>query len=609
MTAAETRTARRRRFAPALVVAAALSGLLAPAPNAKAGTFIADMTPDPGRGCGLFFGAGACVERPADTKGWSLANASEKTITMPNTGAAIGTTVTLQYTTPPGGPTLARYTLTGAASSGNGQDDTGNLELLAGNVVSLSVTDGSLAGVRLWCRVTGTSGTTIPHTAPAGCATIHGNTNNALILPGQPVLWKPPQTISPGTLPALSGTTYTGARILAVQLSCSAAPTGVCEGRSAPHTDTRGSSTAYATLMSFTLGIATLTFEDIEAPRAISAIGTLIAGGPVRGIADATVAVSDTGGGVQAYRTRTDAGDWSEWQLASDNNGNCAVPLAADQAIPCAQEVPLPVSIDTTLLGDGEHTIQMQARDAGGNVTDVLNRPFLVDNIPDPAPGASGDPTPVPPNNPNGANPSRKATISLTFAKTKKQTLTVAGGSKVKVTGRLRNQSGDPVTGATIAITGRPAVAGAASRQLGTATTARDGSFSHMTAATSSMKLTASYTAYSAEGVTARKTLQVNVPATIGLRATPRVSTHKPLRITGRVASAPKGVVVVIQALDGRHWRNVADTKTKRGGTFAWRYRFKPASRGRTFYFRAKVDDRTFPYSQGYSGPARVRVR
>ena len=65
----------------------------------------------------------------------------------------------------------------------------------------------------------------------------------------------------------------------------------------------------------------------------------------------------------------------------------------------------------------------------------------------------------------------------------------------------------------------------------------------------------------------------------------------------------------MIQALDGRHWRNVADTKTKRGGTFAWRYRFKPASRGRTFYFRAKVDDRTVPYSQGYSGPARVRVR
>ena len=70
---------------------------------------------------------------------------------------------------------------------------------------------------------------------------------------------------------------------------------------------------------------------------------------------------------------------------------------------------------------------------------------------------------------------------------------------------------------------------------------------------------------------------------------------------------------IVAQGRAGSHgrFRTFADGTIGRDGRFRVYYRFRdPASRGRTFQFRIKIErDSGFAYSGGYSRIAKVRVR
>ena len=104
--------------------------------------------------------------------------------------------------------------------------------------------------------------------------------------------------------------------------------------------------------------------------------------------------------------------------------------------------------------------------------------------------------------------------------------------------------------------------------------------------------------------------------ATASLTPSPRsVRVGQRVRLSGRLAGKRprRSVDIVAQGRAGSRgsFRTFADGTIGRDGRFRVSYRFRdPASRGRTFQFRIKIErDSGFAYSGGYSRIAKVRVR
>ncbi len=256
------------------------------------------------------------------------------------------------------------------------------------------------------------------------------------------------------------------------------------------------------------------------------------------------------------------------------------------------------LQVDTTKVPDGNRELVMTIRDAANN---VVPKSYGVVSI------ANG-----PASVPNGANPSRLAKITARFTTTKKTSRRLRFRSTPTVKGTLVNESGQPITGATVAILARQRRSGAQPVQIATAQTGADGAFGTKLPSGSSRTITFAYTAFSTDPKPAatavlRTTVRAVVSASISPRST---SAGKRIRLTGRLRLLPrKGVEIKIQARDGRNWRTVDDVRTNSRGTFSWPYRFRPSARGRTFAFRARVASPIYPFAAANSKTLTVRVR
>jgi hypothetical protein len=334
---------------------------------------------------------------------------------------------------------------------------------------------------------------------------------------------------------------------------------------------------------------ATRLYLDEGVAPALTVTGGRLAGpGAKTGLQSLGFDAADTDSGVSSVSIALDATTVATLQF----------PCAFDDWSACPRsESSQVLQADTTKVPDGDHELFVTARDAADNaVTRSLGTVTV----------ANG-----PASLPNGSNPSRLARISARFATTTRRSRTLRLTSAATVKGALVNETGKPISGATVAVLARPRQSSAATAQIATATTGADGTYAVKVPGGPSRTISFAYTAFSNDArPAATATLRTSVRARISARIAPRaVRPGKSITLTGRLALLPrKGVEIKIQARQGSAWRTIDAVRTTRTGTFRWRYRFATRQARRTYEFRAHVASAAYPFAAASSRPARVRV-
>jgi hypothetical protein len=103
--------------------------------------------------------------------------------------------------------------------------------------------------------------------------------------------------------------------------------------------------------------------EDLAAPT-VSAAGSLLAGGPVRGTKQVSFSAADQGSGIAAVGLFLD--ERRQALMTDDNGGHCAKPYKF--LVPCKTAITSSFSVDTTGLAEGDHKVQVAVEDAAGQV-------------------------------------------------------------------------------------------------------------------------------------------------------------------------------------------------------------------------------------------------
>jgi hypothetical protein len=220
-------------------------------------------------------------------------------------------------------------------------------------------------------------------------------------------------------------------------------------------------------------------------------------------------------------------------------------------------------------------------------------------------------PTPLAPQ-PNGASASRLAKVSVRYAATARRVRRLGFRATAPVLGRVVDEHGNGIGGATVVVQARRRQSRAAASEIGSVLTAADGSFAFTVPGGPSRSLTFAYTAFTGDAQpAATDSLRTLVRASLTATMTPRSPRAGRVgRLTGRLRYLPRaGIQVTVQAHQFGVWSTVGNVKTRAGGRYTWRYRFKPTDRRRSFAFRAHVDSPVYPFTPGNSRRVNVRVR
>lgn len=177
------------------------------------------------------------------------------------------------------------------------------------------------------------------------------------------------------------------------------------------------------------------------------------------------------------------------------------------------------------------------------------------------------------------------------------------------LTGKLTDSTGQPISGATVALFAQNS-GSAQTVPVASTQTAADGSFTVHVPAGPSRTLSVTYRAFAADGgYSAQASIKETVGAAVRLTVTPRHTGPAGTIILRGDVQGPipsQGVVVELLVHYLGAWEPFRDPRTNRDGQFIQRYRFQGAS-GR-FPFRAQVlgGQAGFPYSSGESRPVDV---
>ena len=284
-------------------------------------------------------------------------------------------------------------------------------------------------------------------------------------------------------------------------------------------------------------------------------------------------------------------------QVLDENDGRCRKPFS--YLVPCKKTAAGTVSIDTATLPDGTHSVRLLVSDAS-ETNQVAFGPVQI-NTRNLVRGAL-----------NGTNASDRAKLTAHFAGRKGRSRTTRLGRKVRIVGRLTDENGRAIAGATLRILGRDQRLGAREADLGGAKTRANGSWGFTLGRMPARKLRIGYHSHIYDvAYAATAPLTLNVRASGSLRARPRVVRRgSRVSFSGRLFGRPiprGGKLVDLQAFEAGRWRQVDTIRTRASGRYSYRYRFVRAAK--TFRFRLRIRrDQSYPYSLGYSPTVRVRV-
>ena len=246
----------------------------------------------------------------------------------------------------------------------------------------------------------------------------------------------------------------------------------------------------------------------------------------------------------------------------------------------------------------------MRAIDAGGNA--VERGPYEAEVVSPSDRGAL-----------NGGNATETGSVSVRFTRGNSRTRRTIGYlSKADVAGQLLNDAGQPITNARVAVLTRDIDDDDAKLRT-YVTTDGEGRFSYRATAYASRLYQFAWTSHVNDvRFAANGYVTLLARATASLTPSPRsVRVGNRVTLYGRLAGKRprRSVDIVAQGRAGKHgsFRTFADGTIGRDGRFRVSYRFRdPASRGRTFQFRIKIErDSGYAYWGGYSRIAKVKVR
>ena len=401
-------------------------------------------------------------------------------------------------------------------------------------------------------------------------------------------------TVSRASFPALAG--YRGgARSLTVRIGCTQRGTP-CSSTNAAH-------------IASNIRAAEIDVDDPQAPRDLTVDASgLLSGGQVAGSDPVRVKVSDPSGirrveivDVTGAPTVVGAEDYhvEAGGVQTDRGAGCNFRFAA----PCPQ-LGYGETLRATSLPAGRRKLMVRAIDAGGNA--VERGPYEVDVVTPSDRGAF-----------NGGDATEGGRIVVRFTRGNHRTRRTIGYlSKADVAGQLLNDAGRPITNARVAVITRDIDDDDAKLRTHV-TTDGQGRFRYRATAYASRLYQFAWAShvndvrFAANGYV---TLRARATATLKPRPR-RVRVGRKVRLTGRLAGKRprRSVDIVAQGRAGKRgrFRTFADGTIGRDGRFRVSYRFRdPASRGRTFQFRIKIErDSGFAYWGGYSRIARVKVR
>ncbi len=347
------------------------------------------------------------------------------------------------------------------------------------------------------------------------------------------------------------------------------------------------------------------------------------AGGTVAGVAAATLPVSDVGGGLLEATLNVDGQRVAGGPIDA-NGGACRAPYT--RAVPCKLQASPTLSFDTRKVADGTHDVQLVVTDVAGNTTTfpAAGQPPLKVRVANAAAGPTRTPEAGTPPASCVRTPSTDAERLTAAARwiaargRGRRVLTTKFGRRVTILGRLTTRSGSPVAGADLCVLVQTEKAGAHSAFNGMTKTDSDGRYRVDVPAGPSRTIRIVRRTGDAS-VTTAVVIRVRAPVTARARRrasgrTSRAITLRdgtPMRIVGRIGGEPRaGVLVNIQARDGRRWRAFDDVRTRADGTFSFRYTFKRGSGVRHFSVRARVARQSsYPFATGVSPVVRVTVK
>ena len=353
-------------------------------------------------------------------------------------------------------------------------------------------------------------------------------------------------------------------------------------------------------------------------------VGVTLARQFVRCDAAGSACVPITGATGDEYTlTAADIDKTIRLRVTATNSAGSAV-AASDQTAKVRGDLDgdgIPDADDPDIDGDGV---------ANGNDPDPRN-PAIGVTPADPGSKAPAQPTPstdvtkgggevpgVVTGAPNGDKATSSATVSAAFTANGKQNLLVGYSKRAQVRGYVRNNVGQPISGAVVDVLSTPGAINVKALASTTVKTGPDGSFSYTVPARSSSRTVRfRYQPNLGPNDTAGEAaLNLKVRASMTLKVRIKHGGLKPTvlfagRLRGSSFPSP-GQEVVIQVKKGRSWSKPSLLGTVRAdgkGRFRLLYRpGKPLARGKYTVRAATKANNAWPYAAGSSRPAKWRV-
>jgi hypothetical protein len=395
--------------------------------------------------------------------------------------------------------------------------------------------------------------------------------------------------------------------------ACGGGPGGEC-----PATGAAGSG---ALSSQYDVYAADIDLVDNTPPTVGGIGGPLVAGGTLSGQQAISFNAADSQSGVYSGSLVVD-GHTLLSQILDTNGGACqSLNVTSDgqrsfeYAQPCQSSVSGSLTLNTSQLAAGEHSLELIVEDAAGN-RDIAYNGTITTSGPSSISvngglirGGLTPPTPA-----HIANGDPCAGEALELAVNgKRKPPTVLYGKSVTVRGVLHCGT-VPIRDARVAVA---TLGGPASTAIDTSVqTALDGSFSYSVPRGPDRTLQFSYTAYSDDpGPSATATAAIIISPRISLLIKPHhTSNRHTIYWTGTVTGGPypqAGVTLDVEVREGRHWKIFDQVVANRKGRFRYSYRFHATEEPTTYALRVALPDtgaQDYPYTHGASNTVEVHV-
>ena len=329
------------------------------------------------------------------------------------------------------------------------------------------------------------------------------------------------------------------------------------------------------------------TMSDDGAP-ALRVSGPLLDGALQRGTGIVDVAATDSGAGLtQAFVLVND-------QVAQSQSFGCPGASVKNMQ-PCQLSAAAHFELDTqrSPFHDGENVVQACAADYGvpANVSCAAEQVVRVDN----SCASSGVP--------GGAD------LSAVFPRSKSDKVGVDAGEGALLTGRLTDNSGDPVTHAALCM--REGVAGHGLEDAGTVKTDSEGRYRYGVAPGPNRRLEVGYR-FNRNQIERHADFYSRLRPRLHLSPKHRTSNGKSLRLYGSIPGpSNEDRVVILQASypHSKQWKTFAKAKTDSDGRYLAHYRFSATYETTNYRMRAVVPEQNgYPYKGGASRLRRITV-